>query len=134
MTMRKLPTTGRASPRYGHLGLWVFSLGPNGNPRGTRLQLGLIDATGNVARRFEQIEGRCLDQGYVDFFLGPNCRPAVYEMPLVDIAPDGAQTVLVRHHTEAMGMQTYLDALGAWCAKYGSPVWDLLDGKGPSVR
>ena len=131
---RKLPATGRPSPRYGHLGLWVFSLGPNGNPRGTRLQLGLIDATGNVARRFEQIEGRCLDQGYVDFFLGPNCRPAVYEMPLVDIAPDGTQTVLVRHHTEAMGMQPYLNALGAWCAKYGCPAWDLLDGKGPSVR
>lgn len=131
---RKLPTAGRPSSRYGHLGLWLFSLGPSGNPAGTRLQLALIDETGAVARRFEQIEGRCLDPGYVDFFLGPNCRPAVHEMPLVDIAPDGTQTILIRHYEQSMGSQPYLDALGAWCSRHGSAAWDLLDGKGPSVR
>ena len=134
MTTRKLPTTGRPSPRYGHLGLWVFSLGPNGNQRGDRLQLGILDASGDVVRRFEQIEGRCLDPGYVDFFLGPNCRPSVHEMPLVDIAADGTQMILVRHYEQSMGMQPYLDALGAWCDKHGSSAWDLLGGKGPSVR
>ena len=132
--MRKLPSTGRPSPRHGHLGLWVFSLGPNGNPSGARLQLGLVDAIGTVVRRFEQIEGRCLDPGYVDFFLGTNCRPAVHEMPLVDIAPDGTQTILARHYEQSMGMQPYLDALGAWCATHGSGAWDLLDGKGPRVQ
>ena len=132
--MRKLPSTGRPSPRHGHLGLWVFSLGPHGNPSGARLQLGLVDAIGTVVRRFEQIEGRCLDPGYVDFFLGPHCRPAVHEMPLVDIAADGTQTLLVRHYDQSMGMQLYLDTLGAWCAKHGSADWDLLDGKGLRVQ
>jgi hypothetical protein len=131
---RVLPTTGRPSPRYGHLGLWVFGLGPNGNPRSERLQLGLINEEGVVVRRFEQIEGRCLDQGYVDFFLGPNCRPAVYEMPLVDIGPTGAVTVLVTHYAQSMGQGIYLETLGKWCTDHGSLKWDLLDGKGPSVR
>ena len=134
MSSRALPTVGRPSPRYGHLGLWVLSLGPNGNPRGERLQLALLDEVGKVVRRFEQIEGRCLDRGYVDFFLGPNCRPAVHEMPLVDIAADGTQTILVRHYEQSMGMQPYLDALGAWCTKHGDSDWDLLDGKGPRVQ
>src|SRR5262245_46100011 len=134
MASRKLPTTGRPSPRYGHLGLWVLSLGPNGNPRGDRLQLALLNKAGDIVRRFEQIEGRCLDPGYVDFFLGPNCRPAVHEMPLVDIAPNGTQTILVRHYTQSMGPDLYFAALGTWCTKHGSPAWDLLDGKGPSIR
>jgi hypothetical protein len=130
---RKLPATGRPSPRYGHLGLWVLSLGPSGNPRGDRLQLALLDEAGDVVRRFEQIEGRCLDPGYVDFFLGPNCRPAMHEMPLVDIAPSGVQLIRMRHYAQSMGMQPYLDTLGRWCREHGSPAWDLLNGKGPSV-
>jgi hypothetical protein len=133
MTARKLPATGRPSQRYGHLGLWTISLGPSGNPSGQRLQLALLNEVGDVVRRFEQIEGRCLDPGYGDFFGGPNCRPAMHEMPLVDIAPSGAQMVLVRHYEQSMGMQLYLDALGRWCAEHGSPAWDLLGGKGPSI-
>lgn len=131
---RVLPSTGRPSPRHGHLGLWVFSLGPSGNPSGERLQLALLDETGAVVRRFEQVEGRCLDPGYVSFFGGPNCRPAVHEMPLVDVAPNGAQTILMRDYHPSMGMQPYLDALGRWCMEHGSAAWDLLGGKGPSVR
>lgn len=131
---RNLPTTGRPSPRYGHLGLWVFGLGPRSPVPSERLQLGILDEKGTVVRRFEQIEGRCLDQGYVDFFLGPNCRPALYEMPLVDIAPDGTQAPLVRHYSQDMGSGLYLDTLGKWCIVHGSPAYDLLDGNGPVVK
>ena len=34
---------------------------------------------------------------------------------------------------ERWGGQPYLDALGRWCSAHGSPAWDLLDGKGPSL-
>ena len=122
---RNLPSTGRPSPRYGHLGLWVFSLGPRSPVPGERLQLALVDNTGTIARRFEQIEGRCLDQGWVDFFLSAKCRPAVYEMPLVDIAPDGSRAVLCPHYNQSMGPDLYLTLLGDWCRKYGNEGWAL---------
>lgn len=122
---RTLPTKGRPSPRYGHLGLWVFSLGPNSPVPGERLQLALLDETGKVVRRFEQIEGRCIDQGYVDFFLGPNCRPAQYEMPLVDIDPEGNATTLCAHYSSSMGQELYLALLGEWCRRYGREEWCL---------
>jgi len=117
--MRSLPTIGRKSPRYGHLGLWVFSLGPRSPVPGERLQLGIVDDLGTVIRRFEQIEGACLDPGYVDFFLGPNCRPARHEMPLVDISSDGVQTPLCQHYAQSMGQDLYLRLLGAWCTQHG---------------
>lgn len=119
MGQRTLPTQGRKSPRHGDMGLWVFSLGPASPVPGERLQLGIIDADGNVVRRFEQIQGRCLDEGYVDFFLGPNCRPASYEMPIVDITPDGKATVLCTHYSQQMGPDLYLRLLAAWVAEHG---------------
>jgi hypothetical protein len=123
--MRPLPTRGRKSPRYGHLGLWVLSLGPSSPVPGERLELAIIDDQGRIVRRFEQIEGRCLDPGYVDFFLGSNCRPARHEMPLVDIAPDGKQSILCSHYATSMGQDLYLSLLGAWCTAHGRSEWAL---------
>jgi len=116
---------GRKSPRYGHLGLWALSLGPNSPIPGDRLQLAILDESRSIRRRLEQIEGACLDPGYVDFFLGPNCRPARYEMPLVDISSNGVQTPLVRHYEQRMGQDLYLRVLGEWCATHGRPEYAL---------
>jgi len=50
MSERKMPETGKKSPRFGHLGVWTFSLGPNSPIPGERLMLGIIDAEGNIVR------------------------------------------------------------------------------------
>jgi len=74
---RQLPAQGRPSPRFGHLGVWNLSLGPSSPIPGERLQVLHRNRGRAVVRRFEQIEGRCIDPGYVDFFLSHKCRPAV---------------------------------------------------------
>ncbi len=66
---RVLPAQGRKSPRYGHLGLWNYSLGPNSPVPGPRLIVMILDQQGRAVRRLEQIRGNCIDEGYVDFFL-----------------------------------------------------------------
>ena len=86
---RTLPDRGRKSPRYGHLGMWNYSLGPNSPVPGPRLIVLILDQHGQVVRRLEQIRGNCIDEGYVDFFLSHNCRPAAHEYPLVDIDENG---------------------------------------------
>lgn len=123
---RTLPDRGRPSPRYGHLGMWNFSLGPNSPIPGQRLQVYILDQAGNILRRFEQIEGRCIDPGYVDFFESHSCRPAMHEMPVVDIDQDGKiVTVLSPHYTQSMGMEVYLKLLGDWVQKWGKPEYAL---------
>lgn len=117
---RKLPLQGRPSPRFWHLGVWNYSLGPNSPVPGERLQIFILDAAGRTVRRFEQIQGRCIDPGYVDFFLSHNCRPAVHERPVVDIDENGnIATVLHPNYTQDMGMDLYLRLLTAWVEKWG---------------
>jgi hypothetical protein len=125
MNERKLPEQGRKSPKFGHLGVWTFSLGPNSPIPGERLMLGIIDGEGNIVRRFEQIRGAWIDPGYVDFFNSYRCRPSVHEMPLVDIDADGKVNVLLPHHSQEMGMGIYLSVLEAWATRHGKPEWAL---------
>jgi hypothetical protein len=125
MNERNLPEHGRKSPKFGHLGVWTFSLGPNSPIPGERLMLGIIDSEGNIVRRFEQIRGACIDPGYVDFFNSYRCRPSVHEMPLVDIDNEGKVTVLLQHHSQEMGMGIYLSVLEAWATRHGKPEWAL---------
>ena len=84
--MRTLPASGRASPRFGHLGVWNLSLGPNSPVPGERLQILILDHEGKVVRRFEQIEGRCIDPGYVDFFMSNRWPRLPDTMPQVNAA------------------------------------------------
>lgn len=123
---RTLPDRGRPSPRYGHLGMWNYSLGPNSPIPGQRLQVLILDQAGEIIRRFEQIEGRCIDEGYVDFFESHHCRPAVHEMPIVDIDAEGRiVTVLCPHYTQSTGMEIYLKLLGEWVNQWGKPEYAL---------
>lgn len=123
---RTLPDRGRPSPRYRHLGMWNYSLGPHSPIPGPRLKVLILDQAGRIIRRFEQIEGRCIDPGYVDFFLSHHCRPAVHEMPIVDIDQDGQiVSVLCRHYTQGMGMDLYLRLLDAWVNRWGRAEYAL---------
>ncbi len=126
MTTRVLPDHGNRSPRFGHLGVWNYCLGPSSPIPGERLQIYILDPDGKVIRRFEQIEGRCIDEGYVDFFLGNNCRPAVHERPIVDIDENGKiAAVLHPNYTQALGMDLYLRLLGEWAQKWGRPEYAI---------
>ena len=117
---RKLPDEGAPSKRWAHLGLWVFSLGPNSPVAGERLRLAILNEAGKIVRRFEQIEGRCIDPGYVDFFESHHCRPAVHERPIVDIDESGKiAAVLHPNYTQDLGMELYLRLLGEWARKWG---------------
>lgn len=122
----KLPNEGRKSLCFGHLGMWNFCLGPDSPIPGDRLRVGILDQDGNVVRRFEQIRGSCIDPGYVDFFMSHNCRPAAYEMPIVDIDANGAIVkVLCPDYTQATGMELYLKLLEAWGTEHGRKEWAL---------
>ena len=129
-----LPTRGKPSPRYGHLGVWDLSKRQaTAAVPGERLEVLILDRDGEIVRRFEQINGACLDGGYVDYFGGPNCRPARYLKPLVDIAPDGTQLELHPDFHPHHGKDAFFRVLGSWVRRHGNPDFDLLDGKGPTL-
>lgn len=122
---RPLPSTGQKSTRFPHLGVWVFGLGPKSPVPSDRLKVAILDETGRVVRRFEQVTGMMIDEGYVDYFLGPNCRPAVALHPIIDIDRDGKQTTLLPDYTQAMGMALYLQTLERWATTHGKPEYAL---------
>jgi hypothetical protein len=123
---RTLPDHGRKSPRYGHLGMWNYSLGPNSPVPGPRLIVMIIDQQGQVVRRLEQIRGNCIDEGYVDFFLSHNCRRAAHEYPLVDIDAKGQIAALLHpNFTPGTSMDIYLGILEKWVSKWGEPEYAL---------
>ena len=126
-TTRQLPTIGAVSPRYGHLGMWTLSLGPASPVPGERLEIAIIDETGKIVRRLEQIRGKCTDEGYVDFFMSAGCRPSVYEYPIVDIDENGkVANIICRHYAQSMGMDLYLKMLGEWVTKHGKPEYAIV--------
>lgn len=112
---------GFRSPKYGHRGVYFLCTGPgpDGPRPGDRVQVVIYDREDKVVRRFEQVQGECLDPGYVDFFGSPKCRPAKYRMPLVDIAPDGTQTVLLQDFQPGTPRSVMSDVFGAWVAQHG---------------
>lgn len=115
------PDRGWFSPRYGSRGVHFLCTGPDpAGPRpGDRLRVVIYDKQGSVVRRLEQTRGRCIDEGYVDFFGGPSNRPARYEMPIVDIAPDGTETVLIPDF-QPTSPRVLLDTVfSAWVAAHG---------------
>lgn len=125
-SQRKLPDQGRPSPRFRHLGVWNYCLGPQSPIPGQRLQVFILDQAGTIVRRFEQIEGQCIDEGYVDFFNSHNCRPAIHERPVVDVDGSGKiAAVLHPNYTQDLGMDLHLRLFGAWAQKWGRPEYAL---------
>lgn len=125
-TNRILPTQGRKSPHYGYLGMWNYCLGPNSPIPGPRLIVLMLNQHGQRIRRLEQIRGSCIDEGYVDFFLSHNCRPAAHEYPLVDIDANGQIAELLHpNFTPGMSMDIYLSILEKWASRWGKPEYAL---------
>ena len=112
---------GFPSPKYSARGVYFLSTGPDlAGPRpGPRVQAVIYDAEHRVVRRFEQIEGACVEEGYVDFFGSARCRPGRSRMPLVDIAPDGVQTTLVADFQLGDDRSVFQEAFRSWVAAYG---------------
>lgn len=112
---------GFRSPKYGHRGVYFLCTGPDpSGPRpGPRLQAVVYDENDRVVRRFEQVQGECLDEGYVSFFGGHKDRPARYRMPLVDISPDGVQTVLAHDFQPHSPRSVIETAFRAWVEAHG---------------
>lgn len=86
----KTAREGRPSPRFGHRGLHTVELGGGSKP----LLLRLYGQDNELLARLTEERGDCIDEGYVDFFLGPNCRPALYKHYLVEKLADGTTGVL----------------------------------------
>ena len=110
---------GRATKRYPDLGVWAHSYGPDSALPGDRLKLVIYDKDDNIVRRFEQIRGECLEEGYVDFAVEALNMPSRFLYPIVDIAPDGEQIVLMEDFSQRDDQNEYLDLLKTWAEKYG---------------
>jgi hypothetical protein len=90
------------------------------------LEVAIIDETGKIVRRFEQVRGQCTDPGYVDFFMSQACRPAQHEYPIVDIDENGKIAgVVCNHYSQAMGMSLYLELLDKWVTVHGRPEYAI---------
>ncbi|WP_297502606.1 hypothetical protein [Ferrovum sp.] len=106
---------GRPSSWFGDRGLCVLSLGNYRTP----LLLKLYDESDEVLATLTEEHGACIDQGYVDFFEGPNCRPARYRHHLVEKLPDGTSNIL-HDNPEALvkNPSEWRSFLGEWVAKH----------------
>lgn len=63
--------------------------------------------------------GECIDSGYVDFFLGPNCRPAVYKTYLVEKLANGKNGIL-HDNPKALAADypKWVEFLGNWVSRH----------------
>lgn len=106
---------GKPSPRFGARGLHFITLGSFNTPMVAKL----YDKNDNVLAILTEELGECIDPGYVDFFLGPNCRPAKHQKYLVEKLPDGTTGVL--HDSPmvlARDMPTWVEFLDKWVARH----------------
>lgn len=106
---------GKPSVRFGARGLHQIHLGGGNTP----LLMILYDDQDNVIATLTEEKGECLDSGYVDFFLGPNCRPAKHQKYLVEKLPDG--TVAILHDNPralARDFATWVTFLDKWVSRH----------------
>ena len=111
---------GKPSIRFGHLGVHNICLGPNAATLiGPRLKIVMYNDKDEIVRRLEEIEGECIDPGYVDFFNSPACRPAKHQHYLIDIGPDGKLAIL---HDDPFAFmcnpQAWIAFVGEWANKH----------------
>lgn len=114
---------GFRSPKHGHRGVYFLCTGPDpSGPRpGPRLKVVIYGKDGQVVRRLEQVQGECIDGGHVSFFGGPGDRSARYRLPVVDVAPDGTQTVLVQDFQPGAPRSVLESAFRGWVESHGVP-------------
>jgi len=107
---------GKPSIRYADRGLHFESPGTPTNP----VLAHIYDEKDNVVATLTEERGACIDEGYVDFFLGPNCRPAVHRHHLVEILPDGTKKVL-HNDPKSLGRsrEEWFKFLEGWMERHG---------------
>jgi len=108
---------GKPSPRFGARGLHFINLGGGDRP----LLANLYNQADEVIATLTEEKGECIDPGYVDFFLGPNCRPAQYRKYLVEKLPNGSTGVL---HDNPVGLardpHEWVAFLDKWVTRHES--------------
>ncbi len=106
---------GKPSVRFGARGLQTISLGGGSTP----LLMKIYGSADQVLATLTEQKGECIDPGYVDFFLGPNCRPAKYKSYIVEILPDGTTGVL-HDNPAALGADfpQWIAFLEKWVARH----------------
>lgn len=106
---------GKPSPRFGHRGLHIINLGGGNAP----LLLKLYGPDDQVLAILTEEKGECIDPGYVDFFLGPNCRPAKYQRYLVERLADGTTGVLHDNPASlARDLPAWIAFLDKWVGRH----------------
>lgn len=110
---------GKPSVRFGARGLHQIHLGGGSTP----LLMKLYDENDNVIATLTEEKGECIDPGYVDFFLGPNCRPARYQKYLVEKLPDGTAGILHDNPTAlAKDFPAWVAFLDKWVSRHETKV------------
>lgn len=106
---------GKASPRFGARGLHNINLGGGSIP----LLIKLYGPSDEVLAVLTEEKGECIDPGYVDFFLGPNCRPAKHRRYLVEKLPDGS-TGILHDNPEALArdFDAWVAFLDQWVGRH----------------
>lgn len=114
---------GYRSPKNGHLGVYTICSGPdpNGPVPGERLIIVIYDTQDIIVRRLEQVRGKSLDDGYIDFFNSINCRPSVHEYYMIDSDKDGKKEILATHTTVSDALFWLTTNVPKWIEKYGIP-------------
>lgn len=107
---------GKPSKNFGARGLHFINLGSHSTPMLAKL----YDAQDRVVATLTEEKGECIDPGYVDFFLGPNCRPVKFNRYVVEKLPDGSTGVLhdnpTRLASDYAGWVAFLDN---WVSRHG---------------
>ncbi|SIO53931.1 hypothetical protein [Chitinophaga niabensis] len=112
---------GYRSPKYGHLGLYFLSTGPdpNGPMPGTRVIMVIYDDNDMIVRRLEEVRGECLDPGYIDFFNSHLCKSALYQYHIIDVDINENVSILASH-TEPSEANKWLKInVPTWIEKHG---------------
>jgi hypothetical protein len=113
---------GKESTLHPGMGVYALCMGPNSPMPGERLQIVIYNQADEVVRRFEQIRGACLVEGYATFFANdPRAQQAVFLWPLVDIDAAGVVTELHPDYGKTQGPEPYRTILAAWVAEWGIP-------------
>jgi hypothetical protein len=104
---------GKPSIRFGARGLHNIQLGGGGTP----MLLKLYGPNDEVLATLTEVRGECIDEGYVEFFLGPNCRPALYKSYVVETLPNGTVRVL---HDDPVALASNFPAWVAFLERWVS--------------
>lgn len=112
---------GFRSALNGHRGVYTICSGPDpsGPVPGERLIIVIYDKDDNIVRRLEQVQGNCIEPGYVDFFNSFRCRPALYDYHIIDTDRDGKKQILATHSKPSEAKLWLMIHVPVWVKEHG---------------